>query len=267
MWDAVNSGCLSIEADVGLLDNGTVVLSHDGEDSLDFKQVFVKRVLGLVDDFSIGAKGYTSNLEKKFNGIYTTNASLSVQLAIDIKTDGVKTVEAVMAAFEPLRQRNLLSFYDESLRQVSDEEAVSYYPKNLYQVPNPWLMNDESLRKIGVVRSVFTVVITGNIPHDYIKSLPKRDFFLDGYIRSDYGPVVESPSFCPMASGIWPYVREWDQSTLSAVINRFHAKGISTRIYEVPGWPIWKQNEVWTHLYKAGVSWTNADDLEAAASL
>jgi hypothetical protein len=266
----VNAGCLSIEADVCLLDDGTVVLSHDGADSLDFKNVFVKRVLGLVDGFSVGAKGYSSDLKQGFHGIYTTNTSLSVQLAIDIKTDGVKTVEAIMAAFEPLRQRNLLSFYDENLREVPDEEVVSSidFPENLYRVPNPWLMDDKNLRRIGVVRSVFTVVITGNIPHEYIKGLPKRDFFLDGYVKkSDYSSISESPSFCPMASGTWPDMKHWDELNFSAILNKFHTKGISTRLYEIPGWPIWKRNELWIDLYKKGVSWTNADDVEAAANL
>lgn len=266
----MNAGCLSIEADVRLLDNGSVVLSHDGADQLDFKGVFVKRVLGLVEDFSIGGQGYSDDLKEKFRGIYTTSTSLSVQLAIDIKTDPIETLRAVMEAFEPLRERNLLSFYDESLRKMTDEEMTNssqYFPKNVHQTPNPWLLSDEDLRRIGVVRSVFTVVFTGNIAHEYIKGLPKRYFFFDGYLKDRHGPIPESPSFCPMASGIWPQLKTWDQTNVTAILNKYHAKGISTRVYEVPGWPIWKRNEIWVDLHKLGVSWVNADDLQGAANL
>jgi hypothetical protein len=57
---------------------------------------------------------------------------------------------------------------------VTDEAVLSSidFPESLYRVPNLWLMDDKTFRRIGVDRSVFTAVITGNILHEYIQVSP-----------------------------------------------------------------------------------------------
>jgi hypothetical protein len=45
-------------------------------------------------------------------------------------------------------------------------------------------------------------------------------------------------------------MEQWDQLNLSAILNKFHTEGISTRLYESPGWLIWKRNELWIDFYK-----------------
>lgn len=104
MFDPIDNGCLSIEADVWLAD-GKLIVSDDGGEGSTFKELYVDRLLYVFDNFAPGARGPTE--DHMFRGIYTRDTSLSLQFVIDVKTEPIETWAVVMKELKPLLDRSL----------------------------------------------------------------------------------------------------------------------------------------------------------------
>ena len=165
---------------------------------------------------------------------------------MDVKTAGEETWPYVVSALEPLRSAGYLS-------TVQSTTSTSF------------------------TSGAVTVIGTGNTPLDQIQGVAPRDYFYDAplallstsfsNITSLVSPIASTDfaaSFGKVAntSGVF---NETQLALLRKQIAEAHGKGVATRYWDQPAWPISLRNGVWKQLWDEGSDFINADDVLAAA--
>ncbi|CCG82645.1 Putative uncharacterized protein [Taphrina deformans PYCC 5710] len=247
LFTGLSHGCYSTEADVWLF-NGTLLVGHDVaslRSERTFSSLYIDPLVAILDQKN-PVNQYVSFAEQlghvEKNGVFDTNSAQTLQLLVDVKTDGEQTWPYVVAALEPLRTRGYLSFVNQN-----DTEPNS--------------------------RAV-TVIGTGNTPLEYLLARPERDYFFDAPLAALNSTFT--PSLSPLAStslqtavnwlGIFPATAT-QLDILETYITQAHAQGLKTRIWDNPSWPRFARDRVWLTFLDLGVDLLNADDLQAVTSL
>ncbi|KAH3662313.1 hypothetical protein OGAPHI_005564 [Ogataea philodendri] len=243
---AVTLGVQSIEADVWVfpeLNDSTIYVGHNLASltaDRTFADLYVNPILSLIEAFN--PENAHTELSSSVNGVFDTDSSATLYLFVDMKTEGTETYPFVYEALEPLREKNYLTSYNAA---------------------------NNTLTKGPV-----TVIGTGNTPFEYVQNATTRDVFFDGVL----GGLNDSFSatISPIASGsLESLVGEVDSvdglssnqtQLLTQAIDQAHSKGIYTRIWDTPWWPVAKQTNVWRQILDAGSDFLNADDLEYATT-
>jgi len=238
---ALSYGVASVEADLWL-SNGELLVGHElaaltAERTFD--SLYVQPLLSILKSQNPDT-AYTKSAPKGINGIFDASSGTSLNLLVDIKTDGASTLPVVLEALTPLRDAGYLTTYHSN---------GSFIP------------------------SAITVIGTGNSPLDLVKALDPRDYFFDGPLENLTGGDFK-PALSPIASTDFAVAVGWnglgtisgDQLTkLKKLIDGAHALGIQARFWDTPGWPVSARNNVWRVLLDNGADWLNADDVEAAS--
>lgn len=234
-------GAISVEADVWLV-NGTLHVGHE-ESALTaqrtFDSLYIQPILDTLHRQNPNST-YVSKLPTK-NGVYDTASGQTLYLFVDVKTDGPKTWPYVVKALDPLRQAGYLSKYNGS----------------------------------GVESGPVTIVGTGNTPLNQIQGVKPRDYFWDAQlpllatsqnnITSDVSPIASTAFSANFGEVRNQTLNATQKALLDRQIATAKAKGIKTRYWDQPGWPIGTRNAVWRILWDSGVDLLNVDDLEGAA--
>lgn len=243
LFTALSFGVASVEADVWLVDNVLYVGHEMAALTKDrtFDSLYVQPILKTIQGMN-PEDPFTVN-QTTPNGVFDTASGIPLQLLVDIKTDGVETLPAVLKALQPLRSVGYLSTFA------------------------------NGTFKLGPV----LVIGTGNSPLEPIKALEPRDFFFDAPLTELSIPsnTTWSPTLSPIAStdynvavgwsGIGP-ISSAQKANITKFVNDAKSRGINSRFWDTPGWPIFARNAVWQELINDGAFWLNADDLEAAST-
>ena len=219
LLDALEHGFTSVEADVWLVD-GQLLVAHDRENAQPGKTLESLYLYPL--DKLIRQDGHS--VYPGWDG--------SLQLLIDIKSDGETTYAAVEK--ELAKHRALMTHFSKS--------KVNTGP--------------------------VTAVISGNRPLATMQSEDKRYGFYDGR-SADLASGLPS-TLMPLISDNWTKLFTWqgvgpmpeaERSELHAYVVSAHAKGYKVRFWATPDQPGEARAAVWTELYRAGVDQINTDDL------
>lgn len=166
---------------------------------------------------------------------------------VDLKTAGPKTLEAVIAALQPLREKGYLT-------ALKDNKTIEHGP--------------------------ITVIGTGNTPLNLVGPVADRDIFYDAPLDK-----LDEHQFAGVTSLISPIAStsfkravgklsfgddngvldEEQLDRLRSQIQTAKDRGIGARYWETPYYPIWVRNAVWRTLLQEGVALLNADDLDAVS--
>lgn len=266
--NALALGVRSVESDVWLYKDELYV-GHDPfalSKERTFSALTIKPLLKAIDQANEANALKSNSAEAQFfahlqqeqklgnftAGFYSAGVGLTapIQLLIDVKTDGETTWPRVVKDLEPLRKRGYLTKW----------EAGKL-------VPAPIL-----------------VVGTGNTPIDQIAPLNSRDYFFDGPLGNlsagfDINGIhyAWNSTLSPLASVDFnSIITKWEgyeaasdevRANLTKAIDEAHAKGITTRFWDTPGWPRYARDRVNSLLLSLGSDWINADDLEAIATI
>ncbi|KKK21406.1 hypothetical protein AOCH_004750 [Aspergillus ochraceoroseus] len=244
---ALSKGCISTEADVWLY-NGTLYVGHD-ESSLTeertLESLYINPILDVLERQNPKSRFLTSPTN---NGVFDTDTSQTLYFFIDVKTAGPETFEAVISALEPLRRQGYLTT----------------------------LKNNKTLTEAPI-----TVIGTGNTPYDMVGPVADRDYFYDGPLselsNSEYADLtslispIASTSFTSAVgdlalSGGDTVLSEQQLEVLRSQISVAKERGILSRYWGAPYYPIRARNLLWRTLIQEGVGLLNADDLDAAAT-
>jgi hypothetical protein len=174
--------------------------------------------------------------------VFDTSSDQTLYFFIDLKTAADETWPAVLAALEPLRSGDWLTTYDGT-----------------------------TLRKNPI-----TVIGTGNTQLSDVVASSPRDVFFDAPLAdlnsAQYKDLTANES--PIASTNFASSfgdirkREFNDTqleTLRSQVDVAHGKGIMTRYWNLPAYPIGTRNAVWRILWDEDVDLLNVDDLAAAA--
>ncbi|CAK5280563.1 unnamed protein product [Mycena citricolor] len=241
---ALSLGVASVEADVWLV-NGTLHVGHEQAaltSNRTFDSLYIEPLVAIIEAQNPKNAFTDSIAERIHSGVFDTSSGTSIQLLIDMKTDGPSTLPAVLKALGPLRDRGYLTTCH------SNGNCTS---------------------------SAVTAIGTGNTPLAGILALTSRDVFFDAPLTGKCSQRDIYPAVSPTASTDYQTAVGWSglgnisASQLSAIqthIGNAHGLGIKARFWDTPGWPIRARNNVWDVLIDNGADWLNADDLQAASN-
>jgi len=229
--------------------NGTLFVGHEIsalKSTRTFQSLYIDPILDAVKRANPSTQ-FTGDAKTK-NGIFDASPFQTLFLFIDLKTLGSETWPAVIKALEPLRSAGYLS--------TTDGRTFN---------PGP-----------------VTAIGTGSTPYAYFNPDPAspsspRDVFFDGPLASLastnitalVSPVV-STSFLASVGEVLSDQRDALNATqlqvLREQLGEASKRGILSRYWETPGWPVGVRDAVWRVLWEEGVGLINADDLDAAAA-
>lgn len=221
LLDALEHGFTSVEADVWLVD-GELRVAHDLVDTragVTLESLYLDPLDELV--------------RQQGNSIYP-GWDGSLQLLIDIKSDGESTYAAI-------------------------EKELAEHPRLMTR-----------FAKGNVTEGPVTAVISGNRPLATMQAAEKRFGFYDGRSADlASGPATE---LMPLVSDNWTKLFTWqgvgpmpetERAKLHAYVEAAHAKGYRVRFWATPDQAGSARDAVWTELHNAGVDHINTDDLAA----
>ncbi|MCJ1230900.1 hypothetical protein MMC12_007574 [Toensbergia leucococca] len=239
-YSALSVGCISVEADVWLY-NDTLHVGHE-ESALTevrtFQSLYINPILDVLTRENPNSSFVTSQTH---NGVFDGYSSQTLYLWVDVKTPGETTWPSVVSALTPLLDGGWLSRVDGN----------------------------------SIIPGAVTVIGTGNTPLDQIQPVPDRYYFYDApipYLNTTFSNITNLVS--PIASTDFASqfgtingtgFNNTQLALLRSQIAVAKSKGIGTRYWELPAWPISTRNAVWKTLVDEGVALINADDLVAAA--
>ncbi|KAL8643223.1 MAG: hypothetical protein Q9226_008418 [Calogaya cf. arnoldii] len=260
LYDALQAGCISVEADVWLRDDDLFV-GHT-ENALTpertLQSLYLNPLLSILarqNAHGISSESNGEQTEYPFTanvrGIFETNTSVSLTLLLDIKTDGHATLPIIRRQLEPLRTQGWLT-------HVSGSTLV----------PGP-----------------ITIVSSGNTPFQSIQTEKEnRDIFFDAPLAQFWGEDIDasrtnralfnqqnslyaSASFADIIGEPWYGMLRPEQGELiRAHVQATAAQGLKVRYWDTPAWPLKLRDHVWDVLVKEGVGILNVDDLDSVKS-
>lgn len=175
-------------------------------------------------------------------GIFETDPSQTVTLLLDFKSDGAELWPLVNAHLEPLRTAGFLRYWDGTTNQI---------------IPGP-----------------LTVVATGNAPFDLIAAnTTRRDIFYDAPLHDLSANKFDTSNsfFASAALGraigkpVFGHFAAPSMAKLTAQVADAESKGLVSRYWDTPAWPVSARDRVWNTLVSNGVGILNVDDLQSAA--
>lgn len=275
LFSALAAGCASVEADVWSTPDGKDLLVGHSKGSLStertLQSLYINPLLEILDSLNPSDTGYNLSKTDQAMGVFRTHAYKTLILFIDVKDDPVTTWPLVVKQLEPLRQKFYLSRH-----QIISSEDDAPIPQTFWLGP-------------------ITVVGTGNIldhrqvnyGSDVNSWRQYHDVFLDAPL--DKLPLAEtigneqdrvtttinawsenefytaSVSFWKTIGSVRTGLSKSQLSKLRAQITAAQLKGLVTRYWGLPEWPISHRDYVWKILIREGIDLLNADDIETAA--
>ncbi|KAH8878743.1 hypothetical protein GQ53DRAFT_857600 [Thozetella sp. PMI_491] len=251
LWSALATGCISVEADVWLVD-GEIYVGHSRLELREDRTLAEMYINPLIDilgqrNQSVGMATVLERDPRPFSlGIFPQDPQQSLVLLVDFKTEGRALWAAVEKALQPLREREWLTVWDGQSR----------------------------------VEGPVTVVASGNAPFDVIVSNTEyRDIFYDAPLEaleasedktkntfkynqsnSYYASAGMLQSFGPV---IMNTLRNSQIELVRGQIKQARLRGLVPRYWGTPRWPRRLRDSIWKILFKEGTGVLNVDDLRA----
>jgi hypothetical protein len=243
LYSALQAGCAGVEADVWLLDDDPqLYVGHDKAAlTVDrtFESLYINPLLDIFDRINT----VTQFSDKTTLGIFDEHPTQTLLLLVDIKSDGVTTLQRIIEQIQPLRERGLLSYFKDG----------------------------------HVWRKAVTLAIGGRASFDaLVANTTYRDYFFDAPLEklSDDSVYDYTNSYCASVSfkevvgsvqsraGV---LSTEQRQIIEAQLQIAKVKKIKARYWDTPGWPIAVRNEIWHQLVEIGVDYLNVDDIKGAA--
>jgi hypothetical protein len=248
LYSAISSGCVSVEADIWFHKNDTdadLLVGHDKKSLTEEKtlqSLYLLPFLQVLENMNKASNLGNSSVPASPRGIFDKSPEMTMILLLDFKSDGAELWPVVQAQLEPLWAKRWLTYWESST-------------------------NTRQIRPI-------TVVATGNAPFPLvIQNTTYRDIFFDAPLTDIKNPMytnlnsyLTSASFGKAIGTVWAgNINDKQRKTLTTQINDAKEKGLITRYWDTPSWPVAWRNSFWKSLLELGTGLLNVDDLEAAA--
>jgi hypothetical protein len=238
LYAALAAGCTSVEADIWLTPSDSLLVSHSWLTTTRHRTLRSLYLDPLTSMLS--ARNVTpASTSRKETGLFDADPNTSIILLIDFKSDGHSTWPALLSQLQPLRDRDWLTYH-----------------------------NGTALH-----RGALTVVGTGNAPFDLVQqNATNRFVFFDAPLLEvadeQYDTTNSYYASVQMKSAVG---RLWfgglsaeQEDRLEQQIRVAEQKGLKSRYWGEPGWPISLRDRVWRKLMELGVGMLNVDDLVSA---
>ncbi|KAL1606318.1 Altered inheritance of mitochondria protein 6 [Paraconiothyrium brasiliense] len=265
LFEALRWGCTGVEADVWFYPerSNDLFVGHSTRDLTNehtFRSMYVDHLMRIVDQQNTPNTQFQTTSTGVKNGVFEMDPTQTLVLLVDFKNDGHALYPVVSEQLEPLRKKGYLSHYD---------------GKTL--IPGP-----------------ITIVATGNAPFDLItRNTTHRDIFFDAPLSAlsplssqttnrevkragGQGTVGTTPlstfdltnsyyasvDFKKAIGWCWfGRLTSTQRELIRTQIRAAKERGLKSRYWGAPKWPVGVRNMVWRVLVEEGVDYLNGDDL------
>lgn len=238
LYQALAAGCVSVEADVWLTDDNDLLVGHSRESTTKtrtLRSLYLDPITNIFEQRNVSV----SSTSHKDIGVFDTDSDISITLLIDFKSDGHKIWPVLQSQLKTLHEKNWLTHYD---------------GKAMHQGP-------------------LTIVGTGNTPFELVQqNSTDRYIFYDAPLRTIAEPQYNSTnsyyastSFGAAIGRLWlGRLNSKQESTMKKQIQAAEDKGLKSRYWDTPAWPISYRDHVWGKLMEMNAGMLNVDDLASA---
>lgn len=240
LYMALAAGCVSFEADIWLTDDSELLVGHSWKSTRSartLRSLYLDPISNIFANRNIS----TASSSDKEVGVFDYDPNTSTVLLIDFKSNGSDTWPVLLEQLQPLRDSNWLTYFNGT----------------------------------DIIPGPLTIVGTGNAPFDLIQAKSTNRFiFYDApllsvsdeqynttnslYASTNLKAAVGSVWGSGMSGGQLDKVKEQVQAAAE--------KGLKSRYWDTPDWPIGLRDGVWRSLLEAGVGSLNVDALVSATS-
>jgi len=249
LFEAIGSGCISVEADVHLR-NSDLLVGHSGRslhNDATLRSMYLEPLQRMLDDQN------ANTTDGSWRGIFNLAPEQTFVLLVDLKTSGPETFAELHDQLQPLRELDYLTYWNGTER----------------------------------VMRPLTIVASGNAPFEAVTSLDPqhRDIFWDAkleqlpHVDDDFSTKPyrygynQSNSY--FASTEWENARLWTWrgdsipwegnpgllDLTASQIEQARARGLLSRYWNVPEQPPNLREIAWRVLIEREVDILNMDDL------
>ncbi|KAF2795927.1 hypothetical protein K505DRAFT_238891 [Melanomma pulvis-pyrius CBS 109.77] len=239
LYEALAAGCVGIEADIWLTDDrNELLVSHSwssAKEDRTLRSLYLDPLSRIFSTRNVS----TASTEEKEVGLFDADPNVSVILLIDFKNDGHAIWPKLLEQLAPLREREWLTYFDGE----------------------------------NVIQGPLTIVGTGNTPFDLVQqNSTNRFIFFDAPLPDISNPIYNTTNSyyasVQMNKAIghimFNKLKESQVETIKSQIKAAEEKGLKSRYWDTPGWPISLRDRVWFLLSENGVGMLNVDDLVSA---
>jgi len=238
LYEALAAGCVGVEADVWLTDDRELLVSHTWKSTRRDRTLRSLYLDPLARIFAHREVSPASMGEKEI-GFFDFDPDASVILLIDFKNEGREIWPVLLEQLQPLREKNWLTYFNGS----------------------------------DVIRGPLTIVGTGNTPFELVQANSTNRFvFFDAPLGDISNPVYSAENSyyasIQMKKAVghvsFNQLKDYQIEVLRTQINAADAKGLKSRYWDTPAWPISLRDKVWVKLEELGTGMLNVDDLVSA---
>jgi hypothetical protein len=238
LYEALAAGCVGIEADVWLTDDEELLVSHSWETAKQdrtLRSLYLDPLTRIFNKLNVS----TASTEDKKIGFFESDPNSSVILLIDFKNDGHDIWPVLLSQLQPLREKGWLTYYN----------------------------GDE------LVQGPLTIVGTGNTPFELVQQNSTNRFIFFDAPLLDISNVLYNATNSHYASVqmnkaigrvMFNKLKGSQVELLRKQIEAATEKGLKSRYWDTPAWPITLRDKVWMKLEELGTGMLNVDDLVSA---
>jgi hypothetical protein len=238
-YAAIAAGCTSVEADIWLTEESELRVGHSWTSTTatrTLRTLYLDPIANIFGHRNVS----TASTSNKETGMFDSDPNKSTILLIDFKSDGHKIWPVLQAQLQSFHEKGWLTYYDGTTLQ----------------------------------RGPLTVVGTGSTPFELVQqNSTNRYIFYDAPLRSISEPQYNTTNSYYASSnlkaaigGMW-FGRGFTSKQEKMIKQQIQAadeKGLKSRFWDTPAWPISVRDSVWGKLMEYGVGVLNVDDLVGA---
>ncbi|PGH06971.1 hypothetical protein GX51_02009 [Blastomyces parvus] len=307
LFSALETGCISVEADIWLFDDDLFVGHTAGSLAPDrtLTKMYIDPLVEILEERNPIARVHQKP-SKPPNGVFDTRPSQTLVLLVDFKNKAADAWPYLLSQLSPLRDRGYLTYFNgttvtegpvtvvatgkalfnnivanDTYRDVFFDAPLDKLAKdailgNPHQSSNRGILDDEEpeVDELDIIRPRHNQ--QNNTPKRY-KPRPIDDSSTrvhrneerpNQYAYNPNNSYYASVSFRKSIGFPWSFRLSQSQlDLLRAQVRAAHQRGLKVRYWSIPSWPRTLRNHLWTVLIREGVDILNVDDLRSAAKM
>jgi len=278
LYDAINAGCISVEADVWLY-NDELYVGHSTyalTKNRTLHSLYLNPLLDILEKQNPTTQFYRPDPHSPPNGVFDTAPYQTLVLLIDFKTQGDLLWPVVSSQLEPLRERGYLTHFNGTaviegpLTVVGSGNTPfdlltsnTTYRDIFFDAPLGRMADLAATLTRSIARSAETTPNTnqgqghsGNAPTNVSLYTPANSYYA-------------SVSFSHSIGQLFPLRSRLTAPQLALIRSQIagaHHQGLKVRYWGIPSWPIGLRNHIWHVLWREGADVLSVDDLHAATT-
>jgi hypothetical protein len=289
LFDALRAGCTGVEADVWLFDNDLYVGHNTASLTRNrtFTSLYIDPIVKILEHQNPSTEFYNGT----DHGVFDTDPGKSLTLLVDVKTGGKETWPWVLKQLQPLRDRGWLSYVENNTLHTGPVTVVGTgntpfdiltqnktYRDAFFDAPldNMWEPRHTTPSTAGLPEfddghpGEFLDEGEGSAEEDMSSRPQDAGQGMSGVLPTDEFTVLNSyyasVSFGQAVGRMWRgRLSPRQMRIIRGQIRGAKRRGLKTRYWDLPSWPLGLRNHVWDVLVREGVDVLNVDDLRGVS--